>query len=137
MNSLKKKGAILVLMLGLFTLAGCSSQSAQNPSAQNGVVTPIDVTFSTQPASPVKSGEKVKIIVTVKQNNQLVEDAASVKFEIWKDQQEKHDMVVAKLGLTGDYFVERTFDASGTYFVMYHVTARDMHKMKQMELKVE
>lgn len=122
----------LSILIGGFTISGCSAQddAARQPLA------PIKVNYSTSPESPVKAGTTVKIAVTVQQSGELVKDAQEVEFEIWKDNQDKHDKVKAQQSSSGEYYIERQFTGEGTYYVMYHVTARDVHNMQKKELKV-
>lgn len=123
----------LSILIGSFTMSGCSS--GQNDAARQPP-TPIKVHYSTSPSSPVKADSTVKITVTVQQNGELIKDAEEVEFEIWKENQEKHDMVKAQKSSSGEYYIERKFPEAGTYYVMYHVTARDVHNMQKKELQV-
>jgi len=97
---------------------------------------PLTVEFQVDP-KPVKAGEVTTVSVLVKQGEELVEDAQEVEFEIWEEGQEKHDMVPAENKGKGVYSIMEKFHKPTTYYVMYHVTARDMHSMKQMEVVVE
>lgn len=124
---------LLAILGGGMTAAGCSSQQ---DNAARQPLAPIRVNYSTAPESPVKPGTTVKIAVTVQQNGELIKDAQEVEFEIWKDNQEKHETVKAKQAPSGEYYVERQFPEEGTYYVMYHVTARDVHNMQKKEIKV-
>jgi len=97
---------------------------------------PLTVEFQVDP-KPVKAGEVTTIQVLVKQGEEFVEDAQQVEFEIWEKGQEQHDMVPAENKGKGIYAIMEKFHKPTTYYVMYHVTARDMHSMKQMEVVVE
>ncbi|BCJ88370.1 hypothetical protein skT53_33550 [Effusibacillus dendaii] len=45
-------------------------------------------------------------------------------------------MLEATKGASGEYYVKHVFSDAGTYHVMYHVTARDQHSMKDMKIDV-
>ena len=119
------------LILFIFVLlSACSSNKPAEPSQ------PLTVEFQVDP-KPVKAGEVTIVQVLVKQGEDLVEDAQQVEFEIWEKGQEKHDMVPAENKGKGIYAIQERFHKPTTYYVMYHVTARDFHSMKQMEVVVE
>ncbi|GIM46225.1 hypothetical protein DNHGIG_17740 [Collibacillus ludicampi] len=112
---------------------GCSSNTTETASLDSS---PLHVSFSTTPPSTVKVGDQVTITVTVSQNGKPVEDAKDVTFEVWKEKQDQHEMIKANKNGDGVYSIPYTFRQEGTYFIMYHVTARDQHSMQKMELKV-
>ncbi|MEW9670283.1 FixH family protein [Ammoniphilus sp. 3BR4] len=114
-------------------LIGCS-QAPQEPEIPEAPV-PITVEFKVEPEL-IKAGEIASLQVLVKQGEELVEDAQEVEFEIWKEGQEQHDIVEAENQGKGIYSFMERFHEAGTYHVMYHVTARDMHDMKPMEVVV-
>ncbi|WP_164985157.1 FixH family protein [Ammoniphilus sp. CFH 90114] len=122
---------LLLSSLFVFTLLVGCNQAPPEPE----IPQPITVEFQVQP-EPVKAGEITTIQVFVKQGEEWVDDAQEVEFEIWKDGQEKHDMVQAQYQGDGLYSFQERFHEPGTYYVMYHVTARDMHEMKAMEVVV-
>lgn len=122
--------AITLMML----ITGCSTE--QPAPAKVEMPLPINVSFQVDPML-LKTGEVATIQVEVKQGDELVEDADEVEFEIWKENQEKHDMVPAENKGEGVYSIMERFHDPGTYFIMYHVTARDMHSMKEMQVVVE
>ena len=49
-----------------------------------------------------------------------VTDADDVKFEIWKDGDEKHEMLDGKHKGKGVYAVEKTFETDGVYHIISH-----------------
>lgn len=48
-----------------------------------------------------------------------------------------HEKVLGEHLGNGVYVVTTTFQEAGNYFVIAHVTARDMHNMPKMEFTVE
>jgi hypothetical protein len=127
-----KKWVYFILCLGWLTACSMNGKSEPAPSKPS---TPIEVTFKTIPEA-IQVNQPTTLQVMVKQGKNAVEDASDVQFEVWKKGQEKHQMVRAKHQGKGVYTAEKTFDSEGMYFVTYHVTAKDMHSMKQMELTV-
>jgi hypothetical protein len=59
-----------------------------------------------------------------------------VKFEIWRAHDENHEKVEIKHAENGIYRLERTFEQEGTYYIISHVTARDMHNMPKKEFVI-
>lgn len=107
-------------------LAGCSQ--AKEPD----LPVPVTAEFQLEPEK-VKAGEITTIRVLVRQGDKPVHDAQEVEFEIWRDGQEKHDTVQAEHQGDGMYSIKERFHEPGKYFVIYHVTARDIHVMQQVE----
>ncbi|WP_167578045.1 FixH family protein [Ammoniphilus sp. YIM 78166] len=119
---------IWIVFLSVF-LAGCTGTNEPEP------VLPVTVEFGLEPEE-VKAREITTIRVQVMQGDKPVLDAQEVEFEIWKEGQEKHDMVEAEHQGDGVYSMKERFHEPGRYFVIYHVTARDMHVMQQVEIPV-
>lgn len=127
------KFPILTMMI-LLLITGCSAE--QPKPAESEMPLPLSVSFQVEPML-LKTGEVATIQVEVKQGDELVDDADQVEFEIWKENQEKHDMVPAENKGKGIYSIMERFHEPGTYFIMYHVTAHDQHTMKEMQIVVE
>lgn len=91
----------------------------------------VEMTFPEE----VKSGENIRIQVKIMQEDQPVNDADDVQFEIWEKgaDKEDHEKIVAKRTGEGVYSIEKAFEKAGDYKVMYHVTARGSHVMKPAE----
>jgi hypothetical protein len=121
---MKQYIAALAVALALMA-AGCGSQEEAAPSAS-----PVEVALALAPKEPV-AGEAITFAVTVTQDGAPVNDARSVEFELWKDGQEQHEMIPAALEKDGVYTAQKTFAKPGSYYVMYHVTARDFHNMQK------
>lgn len=119
------------LLLMVVLLSACAGE--EEPTDP---LAPIEVEFSFMPEK-AKAGEITTLQVLVTQADEHVDDAGEVQFEIWQEGQEKHDMVDAENKGDGIYQFMEKFHEPGVYHVIYHVTARDMHNMKQVEIKVE
>ncbi|HJV44376.1 MAG TPA: FixH family protein [Bacillota bacterium] len=120
---------LFLIIAGLLT--ACSSQE-QKPDLE----TPIMVEFSYSP-NELKVGDVDTLQVVVKQGQDLVSDSKDVKFEVWKDGEEKHEMIDAENKGKGVYTALEKFHEPGVYHIMYHVTARGMHEMKSQKFQVK
>lgn len=125
----------LLAIIFLLLVTGCSSEQP-SPAESSEMPLPLSVSFQVEPML-LKTEEVATIQVEVKQGDEPVEDADQVEFEIWKENQEKHDMVPAENKGKGVYSIMERFHEPGIYFIMYHVTARDQHTMKEMQVVVE
>jgi len=124
---------ILLCTLALLT-AACGIESHEESGFTSGA--PIEAAFSFSPTEPVV-GEAITFSVKVTQEGKPVDDAKEVKFEWWKDGQEKHETIPATLQADGIYTAEQTISEPGSYFVYYHVTARDFHNMQKTPFTVK
>ncbi|MGN7468528.1 FixH family protein [Brevibacillus sp. SAFN-007a] len=113
--------------------AACSGPNDQGMEVSGA---PVDAAFSLEPAEPV-AGQPITFSVKVTQEGQPVDDAKEVSFEWWKDGQEQHQTIPAKLVSAGVYTAQQTISEPGSYFVYYHVTARDFHNMRKMSFTVK
>lgn len=133
-----KKVIFLLTALSL-VLSACSSSNGHQHHEANQTEkkppVPIHVQFASEP-SKAKVGSKVTLSVKVTQENKNVNDADEVKFEVWKKDEKKHKMINAVKKGKGTYIAQYTFPETGTYEVMYHVIARDLHNMEQKEMTV-
>ncbi len=94
--------------------------------------TPLAVTLQVTPSTPT-AGEPVSFAVDVRQGTEMVDDADEVKLEVWKQGSDDHLFLEPTLMSPGLYRLDKAFAEPGTYYVMYHVTAREFHSMdKQM-----
>lgn len=123
------------IVLGMLTLiataCGNDNQETSLPSSS-----PVEAAFSIEPTEPV-TGKAITFSVKVTQVGKAVDDASEVKFEWWKDGQEQHQTIPATLQADGLYTAEQTIDEPGSYFVYYHVTARDFHNMQKVPFTVK
>ncbi|NNV02515.1 FixH family protein [Brevibacillus sp. MCWH] len=127
---MKRYIAALIGALALMA-AGCGGQEEAVPSAS-----PVEVVLALTPKEPV-AGEAITFAVTVTQDGAPVNDASSVEFELWKDGQEQHATIPGTLAKDGVYTAQTSFAEPGSYYVMYHVTARDFHNMQKHPFTVK
>lgn len=128
-----KKGSLLIL-LSIGILAGCSGEKEDHETGHTSAPVMIGVEILT--AEKVTAGEDVELSAEVTQGDEKVEDANEVVFEVRASGQDKGEMIEASHEGDGIYSVKKKFDNEGTYIVIAHVTARDMHHMPSQEIVV-
>ncbi|MFG0213650.1 FixH family protein [Brevibacillus porteri] len=127
-----KRTMILLLSMLMLLLAACGKENEQQALLPGS---PVEAAFTLEPKELV-AGDTVTFSVKVTQDGQPVDDAKEVKFEWWKDGQEKHETIPASLQGDGVYTAQQTISEPGSYFVYYHVTARDFHNMQKTPFTV-
>lgn len=119
------------MMITVFVVVGCSNNEEEMTEF-------VEVTVETEPTK-INVNQEVKILAKVTQGKDVVMDADDMQFEVWKegesdDQHEKVDGEINKK--EGVYYLDKTFNEPGIYYVIAHVTARGMHNMPKVELEV-
>ncbi|WP_258276684.1 FixH family protein [Paenibacillus sp. SC116] len=142
---LRKVMALFIVAMTL--LAGCANDDGASKekdhsahakqqadsSAPAAKLIPIQVDLTVP--ETVTANEEVTIIARVTQKEAAVDDA-KVVFEWWLDGEE-HLRNEGKWSEDGKYEFTHTFDKPGTYTVISHVDARDLHSMPKKEFKVK
>ncbi|SDL89951.1 FixH family protein [Bacillus sp. OK048] len=128
----------LYVSLSIFfvlVISACNSNSKDHGAKSDELPEFVDVELT---ISPEKGQVNAPIIFEAKitQGNENVEDADKVTFEIWRAKDEKHEKIEVKHAKDGVYRLEKTFQQEGTYYIISHVTARDMHNMPKKEFIV-
>jgi hypothetical protein len=127
------KKRLLVVMGVLFLLVTACGKD--NTQTSDKVPEMVDVELSINPET-IQVNQPITFEAKVTQGNENVEDAKEVKFEIWRAHNENHEKVEVKHAEDGIYRLEKTFQQEGTYYIISHVTARDMHNMPKKEFIV-
>ncbi|PEK96629.1 hypothetical protein CN600_03315 [Bacillus mycoides] len=127
------KKLIMTLFIAMLALAGCNTNKEEPKKEQK--LEAIKVAVQTNPKE-IKPGEKTEVQALVTQGKERVTDADDVKFEIWKDGDEKHEMLDGKHKGKGVYAVEKTFETDGVYHIIPHTNAREMHVMPETKVAV-
>ncbi|MFZ7944335.1 MULTISPECIES: FixH family protein [Bacillaceae] len=128
---MKKMLVILLTVISLSITVSCAKQENENVGKLPEM---LDVKLSINP----ETGELQKPITfeaKVTQGNEEITDA-DVIFEIWRAKDEKHEKIEIKHTKNGVYRLEKSFEQDGTYYIISHVTARDMHNMPKKEFIV-
>jgi len=94
----------------------------------------VEVDLSIKP-NPGELGKPITFEAKVTQGKDQVEDA-EVIFEIWRAKNDNHEKVEIKHSENGIYRLKKAFNQEGTYYIISHVTARDMHNMPKKEFVV-
>lgn len=123
--------AITLLFLMTIILGGCSVKQQQTDVEP--MFTEVKLTVNPETG---QLNEPVTIEAKVTQGGENVEDADEVTFEIWRANDEDHENIEVKHVGKGIYRLEKSFDREGTYYVISHVTARDMHTMPKEEFVI-
>jgi hypothetical protein len=128
------KKIVLLLLSLTVVLVGCTKAEEDSEAVISKVPEIIAVTIQTP--ENIKLNEEVTIQATVTQGNEKVKDANEVAFEVRNTGQDEKEMLEGTHQGDGVYSVKKTFDKEGTYTIVAHVTARDMHHMPSKEVIV-
>lgn len=134
---MKKK--LLILLCTLFLLAACTTKQGGDTDNDDSLfheetaLLPVEVDILST-GEDFLPGEEGIIEVKVTQGGEGVADADEVLIEIWKKgHQEESINYEAENKGDGLYQLAHTFPEDGIYYVIAHVTARNMHVMPREE----
>lgn len=127
---MKKLFVFLMAVLCFGMVVSCSDKKEDADQLPQMV----EVDLSIKP-DPGKINQPITFEAKVTQGNDKVNDA-EVIFEIWRAKDDKHEKVEIKHTEKGIYRLEKTFTREGTYYIISHVTARDMHNMPKKEFTI-
>lgn len=115
----------------MFSLQACQPVDREQSAELNYLNVDLDI-------DPEKgeSGDKITFTAFVTYGDEPVENAREVVFEIWRAHDPKHEQIHAEHSGGGVYRIEKEFKREGTYYVIAHVTARDMHTMPRKEFVI-
>jgi hypothetical protein len=131
-----KNKRLLFLLTAALVLSGCGNGNTNNQAEnREELPTMIEVNLSVNPENP-DPNEEVTLQAVVTQGDERVDDANEVAFEVWKDGEEDHQKFEGSHQGEGVYSITKTFEEAGVYYVVSHVTARDMHNMPKKEFVV-
>ena len=118
-----------------FLLVGCGDDPEVETLETAEVPAIVDVHIQT--AEQLNAGETIQLAARVTQDEEAVNDAKEVKFEVWESGlRDEGEMLDGKLTEDGIYVADYTFDHDGVYYLFAHTTARGMHVMPKQELIV-
>ncbi|PLS01585.1 FixH family protein [Neobacillus cucumis] len=127
---MKKLVLMLMVLLSLSLVVSCSKQE-ENKGEMPEMV---EVNLSVSP-NPGEQNKPIIFEAKVTQGKEKINDA-DVTFEVWRSKDAKHEKITVKHSEDGIYRLEKTFQQEGTYYIISHVTARDMHNMPKKEFTV-
>ncbi|MBT2287942.1 FixH family protein [Paenibacillus albidus] len=137
MNNPRKMLSFVSIIIAAL-VGGCSSSGHESGhmNAANISMEPIKVELSWTP-DEVSVNEPVTFVAKVTQEDQAVEDAKEVLFEIVNKNDEAQKLEIAGESVgDGVYEAEVTLKNEGEYKVTSHVSARTQHSMPSKELTV-
>lgn len=118
-----------------FLLAACGD--APEVETLDTAEVPAIVEVDIQTAEQLNVGETIQLSARVTQEEEAVNDAKEVKFEVWESGlRDEGEMLDGELTEDGIYVADYTFDHDGVYYMFAHTTARGMHVMPKQELIV-
>jgi hypothetical protein len=123
----------MILIMLLLVVASCSKD--KNNQQETSLPELLEVQLTINPEKAV-ANQEITFEAKVTQGEEKVTDADTVTFEIWRAHDEKHEKIDVKHAENGIYRLEKNFDRDGTYYIISHVSARDMHNMPKKEFIV-
>jgi hypothetical protein len=127
---MKKLFVFLMAVLCFGMVVSCSDK--KEDADQLPQMLEVDLSIKQDPG---KINQPITFEAKVTQGNDKVNDA-EVIFEIWRAKDDKHEKVEIKHTEKGIYRLDKTFTREGTYYIISHVTARDMHNMPKKEFTI-
>ena len=135
MGDLTMKKWFYSLVAVPFLLVGCG----EDPEVEtlDTAEMPAIVDVHIQTAEQLNAGETIQLAARVTQDEEAVNDAKEVKFEVWESGlRDEGEMLDGELTEDGIYVADYKFDHDGVYYMFAHTTARGMHVMPKQELIV-
>lgn len=127
---MKKLLWLFVMLVFICITVSCS----QDKDEAGSMPKMVDVGLSIKPEKG-KLDKPIIFEAKVTQGSEKINDA-DVTFEVWRAKDEKHEKIAIKNPKNGVYRLEKSFRQEGTYYIISHVTARDMHNMPKKEFTV-
>lgn len=129
---MKKIGFIFAL-IGLIGIMQACSNSNETEEAEY-VPQFLDVQISVNPNTG-QVNEPVMMEAIVMYGDKAVTDPSDIEFEVWRSHGEHETIEPTNVG-EGVYQLEKTFTEEGTYYVIAHVQAENMHNMPKVEFVI-
>ena len=119
-------------------LIGCSSKETEVDTNSEPIdAEALEVKVHILTPSKVDVNEMTELSAHVTQNNENVNDAEAVEFEVWESgYRDKGQIIEGKLDKDGVYKAQFTFDHDGIYYLFAHTTARGLHVMPKQQIIV-
>jgi hypothetical protein len=131
---MKKLSFLIIIIVSLLSISACNNNDdIADKADEMPEFVEVALTVSPQPGN---ANEPITFEAKVTQGDENVEDADKVTFEIWRAKDEKHEKIEVKHAEDGIYRLEKSFAQEGTYYIISHVSARDMHNMPKKEFIV-
>ncbi|MBT2695710.1 FixH family protein [Bacillus sp. ISL-55] len=95
-----------------------------------------EVSFDFHAPSTIKSNQPVELSVKLSQGDQSI-SAANVRFEIWHENDTKHEFIEAKETSSGTYSADYSFPANEHFYVKIHVEKGNIHDHTEITVDVK
>lgn len=122
------------VLSSVLVLGACGNDENKDDMEGHNEVAGLDVELTTPETAT--AGEEVEFVAHVTSNDEDVNDADKVLFEVLKDD-ESLDKIEGEFTENGLYKLNYTFKEAGTYEVISHVDANGLHTMPKNEVVVE
>ncbi|WP_368502864.1 FixH family protein (plasmid) [Alkalihalophilus sp. As8PL] len=123
------KNFLFLSIASLVVLSACSTE--EKTSDCSNTLVPIEIDSGYDLSEP-KPNEEVNFSTTITHEGLPVETANQVEFEIWEHgNKEYHHLIEAQKAEPGVYQLDWTFEEDGVYYIYYHITACNMHRMEK------
>lgn len=138
---MKKRLILLFTALILVFIAACSSNEddtqKDDVSTDDAAAELASLNAELEVPETADSNEEVIFETAVKYDDELVEEADQVQYEVWKNG-EKDDgkMIDAITEGDGTYTLEHKFEQDGNYTVQVHVDAHQLHTMPKVKIVI-
>lgn len=130
------KKLMIILLLILFILSGCTGNESNEEHVEGLNPQMIEVHLSAEPEQMMPQ-ERVEVLAKVTLDGKDVNNADEVVFEFWKDgHSDQSEKIDGDFIGEGVYSTTKTFADKGVYYVVSHVTLREMHNMPRIKLVV-
>lgn len=113
-------------LLTVLLLAGCSAQANET----------LDVTINAS-NTELEAFEPVTISATVTYNGEPIENDVEIEFELINPTGNSIGSVKPVPIGDGKYAIETSFDGTGTYKVISHVSYGQLHEMPEIEVELK
>lgn len=118
---------IRLLLAALLLLAGCSAKAEPKPL--------LDVSVKANKQT-VEAFEPVKITTAVTLNDEQIDDKLDISYEVINPSSISVGSVTPQKQADGRYMIETSFDETGTYQIVSHVSYASLHEMPIVEVEV-
>jgi hypothetical protein len=129
----------IIVSMCFVILAACGKDESNENGDNSDLPKMVEVEIQVEPElNQIIPNETFTISAKVTQGEENVNDAEEVRFEFWKKgaSDEEHEMIDGEFQADGIYSIEKMVEEPGVYYVISHVTARDMHTMPKKELVI-
>ncbi|GAM12394.1 FixH family protein [Mesobacillus selenatarsenatis] len=95
-----------------------------------------EATFDFHAPSTIKNNKPTELTVKIAQEEQLITGAV-VRFEIWQENDTKHQFIEANENSSGTYSADFSFPGKGHFIVKIHVEKGNIHDHTEKTVEVE